>query len=303
MKNRHLTTAAGIAVCIAANPAFAQDQGLEAEFEAYVGQDVVPPDVIESEVGQDRIESLIGANAAIAYNTGPALIEFSGWSKVYPTDSRYNRFGIGPSIGIDIPLTEQRRTRLRVGASYEYVFDDEDRVFDRVRGDVQLIHRHSRENTTILRARYGYRNQSEERFTGFDQDEFLGELRHIWRPNGGPASINLSLLGLHHKADDDRFSYDGYGLMVIGRAPLDENWRAFARLSVVQRDYEDLFSQVYPVRRDDRHMRAMIGAERGFDQNLSFFFEVGYVDNSSNVPVRDFDGLSGQIGIRWRTGQ
>ncbi|WP_114520761.1 hypothetical protein [Altererythrobacter sp. ZODW24] len=283
----------------AQNQAQPNNNGLSAQVEVYGGQDVVPPDVIESGITQERIEGLIGAGAEVIYRIGDTRLTADAGAEVYPVDERYNRYSIGGRVAQDIPLSNDRRTRLRLGAGYQHVFGEDGRVFGRLRADSQLIHRHGASNTSVARLRYGRRNQSEERFTGFDQDEWLLELRHTWRPGGGPGSISASLLGLKHDAEEDRFSYDGYGFRVVGRMPLDDEWAVSGRLSVVQRDYKAPFSALFPEDRSDTHIRAVVGAERNIGSNLILFGEGGYVSNPSNIPVRDYNGVVATAGVRW----
>lgn len=282
-----------------ATVAHAQDRGFFAEAEIAAGRDIVPPDVIESGLDQDRLEGLLQGNVRMGYDINPLLqVNLSAGAEVFPVDNLYNRYRIGPGIRGDIPMTKDNRTRLRLGAGYEYVFGDDGRVFDRVRADVQLIHRHSRKHATTGRVRYGFRNQSEERFTGFDQSEWLVELRHNWRPDGGQTAINISLLGLRHKADDDRFSYDGYGLRLTGRTPMGERMTGFGQFSIVQRDYDDSFSNEFPRKRSDTSTRVRAGLEYQASQRILLFAEGGYANTNSNIPVRDYDGFIGRIGAR-----
>ncbi len=267
--------------------------------ELSAGRDVVPADIIENGIDQDRIASAIESEVRLGYDLGALLVDFGAEIAVYPEDSRFNRYAFGPSIRGDFPLANKGATRLRLGAEFQYVLGDDGRVFDRPRAEAQIIHRHSREHTTTGRLRYGFRNQSEDRFTGFDQSEWLAELRHNWRPDGGPTSINMSLLGMKHDADDGRFSYTGYGFRLVGSTPLADKLTGVARFSVVQRDYEDDFSTLYPVRRSDTHIRATAGLDYQVWNQVSIFSEAGYVSNASNVPVRDYDGFVGRIGLRF----
>ncbi|VWX62124.1 DUF2860 family protein [Sphingorhabdus sp. 109] len=289
-------------LAIAANfsgAAMANDGDFFATVEVAAGRDVVPADIIENGIDQDRIASVLESEVRLGYDMGPLLLDFGAEVALYPEDSRFNRYAFGPGLRADFPLGENAATKLRLGAEYQYVLGDDGRVFDRPRAEAQLIHRHSREHTTTARLRYGFRNQSEDRFTGFDQSEWLAELRHNWRPKGGPTSFNLSLLGLKHDADDNRFSYKGYGFRLVGRTPLAESLTGFGRMSVVQRDYEDDFSQLYPAKRSDTHIRAVAGLDYQAWDQVSLFAEAGFVSNASNIPVRDYDGFVGRIGLRY----
>ncbi|MEW4467668.1 outer membrane beta-barrel protein [Parasphingorhabdus sp. JC815] len=277
----------------------AQDSGFFAEAEIAAGRDIVPPDIIESGLDQDRLEGLVQGNVKIGYDVTSLLqLNLSTGTELYPVDSLYNRYRIGSGVRGDIPLAKDGRTRIRLAADYEYVFGEDGRVFDRIRGGAQLIHRHSPEHSTIGRLRYGYRNQSEERFAGFDQSEWLAELRHNWRPGGGQTAINISLLGLRHIADDDRFSYDGYGFRLTGRTALTKRLTGFGKFSIVQRDYDDAFSNEFPTKRSDTNIRIRTGLEYQVSQRIHLFAEGGYASTNSNIPVRDYNGFIGLIGAR-----
>lgn len=283
----------------ASSAAVAKDSEFFAIAELSAGQDVVPADIIENGIDQDRIASVVESEIRLGYDLGPLLLDFGADIAVYPEDSRFNRYAFGPGLRADFPLGNNEATKLRLGAEYQYVLGEDGRVFDRPRAEAQLIHRHSKEHTTTGRLRYGFRNQSEDRFTGFDQSEWLAELRHNWRPDGGPTSFNISLLGLKHDAEDNRFSYTGYGFRLVGSTALAEKLTGFARFSVVQRDYEDNFSSLYPVNRSDTHIRATAGLDYQAWDQVSIFTEAGYVSNASNIPVRDFDGFVGRLGLRF----
>ena len=283
----------------ASSAAVAKDGEFFATAELSAGRDVVPADIIENGIDQDRIASVVESEIRLGYDLGPLLLDFGADIAVYPEDSRFNRYAFGPGLRADFPLGNNEATKLRLGAEYQYVLGEDGRVFDRPMAEAQLIHRHSKEHTTTGRLRYGFRNQSEDRFTGFDQSEWLAELRHNWRPDGGPTSFNISLLGLKHDAEDNRFSYTGYGFRLVGSTALAEKLTGFARFSVVQRDYEDNFSSLYPVNRSDTHIRATAGLDYQAWDQVSIFTEAGYVSNASNIPVRDFDGFAGRLGLRF----
>lgn len=298
MKIPFLIMTLAIAVS-ASSAAVAKDGEFFATAELAAGRDVVPADIIENGIDQDRIASVVESEIRLGYDLGPLLLDFGADIAVYPEDSRFNRYAFGPRLRADFPLGKNEATKLRLGAEYQYVLGEDGRVFDRPRAEAQLIHRHSKEHTTTVRLRYGFRNQSEDRFTGFDQSEWLAELRHNWRPDGGPTSFNISLLGLKHDAEDNRFSYTGYGVRLVGSMPLAEKLTGRGRFSVVQRDYDDNFSPLYPVNRSDTHIRASGGLDYQAWDQVSIFAEAGYVSNASNVPVRDFGGFVGRLGLRF----
>jgi len=300
--------AAAIIACAAAPiPARAQAQSgpWAVEGEVSYGLDVVPPDVLDTSPDQDRIRSLIDGEVGVIYDAGAVLLRAAAGARVFTSSSDYNRYPLLIGAQWDAPLTDDGKLKLRLQPTYEYVFGNGGRVFDRARLDGQLIYRANAEHTTTARLRYGYRNQSERRFTGYDQSEWLAELRHLWRPNGGPTRITGSLLGLRADAEDDRFSYNGYGIMLLGRTPLRgdgilDDVEAYGRLYLVHRDYRAPFSTAYPYKRDDTQLRLTAGLEKRLNRRLSLFGEAGYARNKSNVPTRRYDGFVGRVGIFFR---
>ena len=297
-----LSRTAAIAACLLPAPVVAKAGDAWIAGETWVGRDVVPPDVIDSTVNQDRIFTDLGTQASINYDTGPVILRGLGGVQVFPAESDYNRYRLGAEAQVDIPLAAKGRTRLRLIPGFDYVFANDGRVFDRVRLDGQLIHRHNPEHVSTLRLRYGYRNQTERRFTGYDQSEWMGELRHVWRPGNARTRIQASLLGLHNNAEDNRFTYDGYGTQIIARTPLAQRLTGYGRLYLVHRDYKDDFSRVFPYPRKDTQFRLTGGLEYALDKRFSLYGEAGYTSNDSNVPTRDYKGFVGRMGIRWNIG-
>ncbi len=292
--------ASALPVCATAAPLLAQNQDdpFEVELEAYGGRAVVPADIIENDIDQARLEGVIGGAVLASYRIDDTRLFARAGAEVFPVDSRLNRYAIGVGGSQDVRLNQSGRVRLRLGGTYDHVEGDDGRVFDRVRGDAQLIYRQGGGHTSVARVRVGYRDQSEERFTGFDQTELLGELRHTYRPEGSSSSVSVAAFVLDVDADDDRFSFRGLGLRVLGRAPLGNGFRGFARASYLNRDYEDPFSNAFPIDRNDNVWRVSAGIERPVFGSIIGFAEAGYIDHGSNIPTRDFSGLVGRAGIR-----
>lgn len=290
----------GIAASMSAIPATAQtnDDSLTVDLEVYGGRSVVPPDIIENDIDQVRIEEVLGSEGTVTYREGDTRVFVGAGAQVFAADSQLNRYGLALGGSQDVPIANNGRIRLRLGGTYDHVLGDEGRVFNRLRGDAQLIGRHGGGHTSVARARYGYRNQSERRFTGFDQNEWLGELRHTYRPQGSESSVSAAAFLLDVDAEDDRFSFRGLGLRVLGRTPLGADFSGFARASYLSRDFEDPFSAAFPFGRNDDVWRISGGVERPIAGALVGFAELGYIDHASNVPTRDFSGVVGRVGLR-----
>lgn len=276
----------------------AKDDDFSLEVETFGGRAVVPPDIIEADVDQSRLEGVIGGAAIARFKIDDTRLFARAGAEVFPVENLFNRYAIGVGVSQDIPITQDGRITARVGVIYDHVIGEEGRVFNRGRGDAQLIVRHGGGHTTVGRARYGYRDQSEERFTGFDQSEFLGELRHTWRKSGSDTSLSVAVFVLDIDAQDDRFSHRGLGARIIARTPLTGKTVAFGRASYVNRDYEAPFSAQFPALREDDAFRISGGVEQSFSPWITGFTELGYIDTASNVPTRDFQGAIGRVGVR-----
>lgn len=296
------TAAAFTCAAVAPAPAAAQDADprIAIDVEVFAGRSVVPPDIIESDIDQERLAAAIGSDATVTYRQGDTRLFAGAGVEVFPTDNLLNRYALGLGASQDVPIANNGRVRLRLGARFDHVSGDEGRVYDRVRADGQLILRHGAGHTSLARFRYGYRDQSEARFSGFDQSEWLSELRHTYRPPGSQSAINLAAIIADVDAEDDRYSYRGLGFRVIGSAPLGDDFLGYARASYFGRDYEDRFSNLYPIARRDDVWRVSAGVEHPLTRSLNGLIELGYIDHQSNIPTRDFSGLTGRVGVRWR---
>lgn len=288
-----------LALLLAPQMAAAKEGDLVWAGSAWVGRGVVPPDVIDSTPDQNRIATDLGTSMSLSYDTGPVILRGLAGVDIFPVEGDYNRYRLGAEAQYDLALADKGRIKLRLIPGFDYVFGNNGRVFDRYRIDGQLIMRHNPEHTTTARLRYGYRNQTERTFTGYDQSEWLAELRHLWRPGNGPTRIQGSLLGMHNDAKAQRFSYDGFGAQLIARTPLTDRLDIYGRGYFAKRYYKDAFSNAYDFKRRDTQWRGTVGLEYALDKRFALYGEGGYTNNDSNVPTRAYHGFIGQLGIRW----
>src|SRR5690606_10049078 len=119
-------------------------------------------------------------------------------------------------------------------------------------------------------------------------------------PGAGSTRITGYLLGLKADAEDDRYSYDGYGVMLIGRTALNDKLEAYGRLYLVRRKYEDAFSAAYAYPRKDTQLRLIAGLTHPLDDRFALFGAAGYASTDSNIPTRDYNGFIGRAGLQMR---
>lgn len=190
---------------------------------------------------------------------------------------------------------ERNAWQYRISGDVDRSLSDGTWSFQRERLALRLQKRHSPEHTTSGRVRFGYRDQNEATFDGFDQTEVLGELTHLWRPNRDRLALSGTIYLEQRHADFDRFSYDEAGLRVLFRMPVADLTEITARGSYYDRDYKDGFSASNPTLREDDRFRVSVEANREFSDTLSGKVWIGWDQNTSTISDRAFEG--GTIGI------
>jgi len=179
-----------------------------------------------------------------------------------------------------------------------YTRDRYQSVFTRGRIGAALRFRHRPENVSWGRVRIGYREQNDATFEGFDQSEFRTEIGHDWRPFKDRTFLNATLFGERRDADADRFSYTEYGVRFLVRRPVSDAVELSSRLLAYDRSYDDEFSSTFPIRRQDRRIRATLQADHALTDTASVFAYGGWDNNASNISARAYEGLIFGFGVR-----
>lgn len=192
---------------------------------------------------------------------------------------------------------ERTQFRLRAGIERSSSLPDERFTRYSLRGSVNVRHENRQSSTFSLR--YRYRDQNEAAtFDGFDQNEFLGSLRHAWSLEGGALElIAITPYFDIRDAEDRRFSYDEFGVRVQARYRLADDLTLTGRARAFVRDYKDNFSPDFDFERSDDRVSFGVELRKSFDTGGAVFGAIGWDDNRSNVSVRDFSGVTFRIGF------
>ncbi|MEM9063443.1 MAG: hypothetical protein AAGD13_23530 [Pseudomonadota bacterium] len=241
-------------------------------------------------------------------------LEFSGWSRsrldyrlklengdqiraaqwleaeLFPVDEELDRFRAETRASYWTQVSKD--TQIRLEAAHSYVRDRDQTVFFRPRIGAQARYRHDPQNLSRARLRFGYREQNEATFKGFDQAEVRLELGHDWRNVDRKLRLSGTIFGEHRAADEDRFSYTEGGLRLNGRYALADDLSLSSRIETSFRTYADDFSARVADRREDLRIRAQLGLRYQLNEHVAFAGSVGWDRTNSTIGVRDYSGLT-----------
>jgi hypothetical protein len=217
--------------------------------------------------------------------------------ELYPEVEQFDRYRLRTRGEYWTYLDDDRSLQLRLQAENTYVRDRWQATFNRFWVGTQLRYRHGPENTTYANVRYGYRDQNEETFKGFDQSEFLMWIGHDWRPFRDRLLFSATAYADFHDAEFERFSYEQYGARLRVRYPVTENLELTARADIYTRGYNDVFSALIPIVRGDNRLYATLQADYRLTDNAVAFGYVGWDGNSSSIDLRGYSGMVFGLGI------
>lgn len=175
-------------------------------------------------------------------------------------------------------------------------------VFQRERLGFYLKYHHSPEHSTDGLVRFGYRDQNDDRFVGYDQTEFVGQLTHTWRPNNDRLAFAGTVYAEVRRAEEQRYSYDEIGTRLMARAPLSEEAEITARVSYYQREFLDSYENDDPTIREDTRLKAIVDFDYDFSESISGNLYAGWDQNLSTISETAYSGATVGIAItyQWR---
>lgn len=194
----------------------------------------------------------------------------------------------------------ENRVQIRLRGQVSVLNRDGDRQWTRPEAEAQLRYRpgggRALETVASVRAtRYDFDRAA---LDGLDSDRVRVGLEQFFRFEGDRAELRLSAFHEGADARDDAFSFDE----VRTRAELTFRPDDRTALSLLadyrDRDYDADFSSAFPAPRADQRFLAEARVERRVSQRLTAFASAGYLENASNIAIRDYDGATFQLGLR-----
>lgn len=197
----------------------------------------------------------------------------------------------------DLPQFERTQLRLRFGVEHNNRFAEA--RFNRFTAQAAVNVRHENRRTTTYTLRYRYRNQNEgNSFAGFDQNEYAGNIRYAWSfRDRALEQLAVTPFFDIRDADADNFSSTQVGIRLQGRVRLADDLTVTGRANAFIRNFDDVFSPVFPLERRDRRMSVESEFRKTLENDTVIFAAVGFDKNNSNIPTRDFSGVTYRVGF------
>jgi hypothetical protein len=194
----------------------------------------------------------------------------------------------------------QNRVQIRLLGQVSVLNRDGSQQWTRPEAEAQLRYRPNADRSmeTVARVRFTQYDFDRAGLDGLDSDRVRVGLEQFFRFEGERAELRLSAFHETADAKSDSFSFDEV------RVATELTFRPDAKTSLSlladyrDRDYDADFSAVFPEPRADQRFIAEARVERQVSQRVTAFVSGGYLDNASNISIRDYEGATFQLGFR-----
>jgi hypothetical protein len=174
------------------------------------------------------------------------------------------------------------------------------RQWTRPEAEAQLRYRPGGERRleTVARVRVNRYDFDDAALDPLDSDRVRLGLEQFFRFEGERAELRLS--AFHETADaaSDAFSFEEVRTRVELTVRPDARTRLSLAADYRDRDYDADFSAAFPTPRADQRFTAEARVERQVTRRITAFAAAGYLDNDSNIAIRDYGGGTFKAGFR-----
>jgi len=190
--------------------------------------------------------------------------------------------------------------QIRLIGDFTWFHRDGDTRYTRPGLEAQARYRIDKSWQTVFRTRVHWYDYNEDRLRGFDQTQYRFGVEQYWYPHEDRSYIRGRVFYDIADADSDRQSFDEWRLGLKGLWAVSDKTDLYAEAEYRWREYDGAFSTALPVRGDEERPFFEVGFEHHLMEGLSAVGSIGYTENDSNIPVREYDGLIFSLGVRFR---
>ncbi len=190
--------------------------------------------------------------------------------------------------------------QVRAYAAYSHLTRDGDTQWTRPEAEVQFRWRPggARSAETVARVRMTAYDFEDAALQGLDSTRVRYGLEQFFR--NGDESLELRLSAFFETADanDARFSFDEVRTRAEVAWAANDKTVVIAGLDYRDRDYDAPFGGLIATPRADQRFTGDVRVEREVSERITAFAAAGYLDNESNIALRDYGGATFQVGFR-----
>jgi hypothetical protein len=196
--------------------------------------------------------------------------------------------------------TADNRLQFRIYGALSHLRRDGSARWTRPESEAQLRFRPSgdRRLETVARVRVNHYSFTGGAPAGLDSTRVRFGVEQFFRPHEERLEVRLSAFYETANADEKRFSFDEVRFSAEAAWRVDEKTTFAVLADYRDRNYDGVFSAAFPVRRSDERFLAQARVERAISRRITAFASGGYLDNKSNIPLRDYGGGVFQAGFR-----
>lgn len=196
--------------------------------------------------------------------------------------------------------TADNRFQFRIYAAYSHLNRDGDTQWTRPESEIQVRWRAGGERRaeTVARLRVNAYDFEDAALQGLDSTRVRFGLEQFFRNDSRSLQLRLSAFHETADADQDRFSFDEVRTRAEVTWRPDDQTAVIAGLDYRDRDYEAAFGGAFPEARADQRFTGDLRVEREISKRLTAFAAAGYLDNESNISLRDYGGETFKVGFR-----
>jgi|GEM_PF-406010 len=189
------------------------------------------------------------------------------------------------------------RCWLQASARYDHKTRGGEFLFQKKTGQAKLWRRHNKSHNGFIQIDVSNLDYNDVRLQGFDQRKIRVDFGHQWRVQKEKLRLSSAVFLEFSNADDVKFDFRSVGAKVKAEKNIDS--KSKLRLSMLwrERNYEGPFNKSIPIPRSDSLRRASLGFTRSLGSNVSLTGDIGWEQNRSNIPIRNYKGATFRLRV------